>query len=277
MTIRTAFLEARWLWGDEQAVRPRHAPLPQGSRRRHRRRIRRRQARRARRAPHQDGRQPLCRRAQRQGRQGRAARPPHALLDRQICPRRRAARRPGRRRAADRRRVPPLRSRRALLLVGPLPSAPARRPRRGAAQFRLSAAHRRDHALCRPAGEIGGRAVHAILFPQREDGRRPDRRVPRPARRAAGQEGLPLRACRRSAAGPSGSPASCSTAGGSRIPADDFFRADPVRLLELFALAAREQLEIHPTRDARRDPRRRADRPRTSATIRAPTPCSWKC
>jgi [protein-PII] uridylyltransferase len=39
------------------------------------------------------------------------------------------------------------------------------------------------------------------------------------------------------------------------IPSDDFFRADPVRLLELFALAAREQLEIHPTamRAATRD------------------------
>jgi len=40
------------------------------------------------------------------------------------------------------------------------------------------------------------------------------------------------------------------------IPSDDFFRADPVRLIELFAVAAREQLEIHPaamraaTRDA---------------------------
>jgi [protein-PII] uridylyltransferase len=40
------------------------------------------------------------------------------------------------------------------------------------------------------------------------------------------------------------------------IPSDEFFRADPVRLLELFALAARERLEIHPaamraaTRDA---------------------------
>ena len=40
------------------------------------------------------------------------------------------------------------------------------------------------------------------------------------------------------------------------IPSDDFFRADPVRLLELYAIAAREQLEIHPaamraaTRDA---------------------------
>jgi [protein-PII] uridylyltransferase len=52
------------------------------------------------------------------------------------------------------------------------------------------------------------------------------------------------------------------------IPSDDFFRSEPVRLLELFALAAREQLEIHPaamraaTRDAvlidraiRHDPR----------------------
>jgi [protein-PII] uridylyltransferase len=51
------------------------------------------------------------------------------------------------------------------------------------------------------------------------------------------------------------------------IPSDDFFRADPVRLLELFALAARERLEIHPAamraatrdavlidRDIRRDP-----------------------
>jgi [protein-PII] uridylyltransferase len=39
------------------------------------------------------------------------------------------------------------------------------------------------------------------------------------------------------------------------IPDDDFFRGDPARLLELFAVAAREQLEIHPTamRAATRD------------------------
>ncbi|HEX5238179.1 MAG TPA: [protein-PII] uridylyltransferase [Sphingomicrobium sp.] len=39
------------------------------------------------------------------------------------------------------------------------------------------------------------------------------------------------------------------------IPSDDFFRADPVHLLELFALAARESLEIHPAamRAATRD------------------------
>ena len=52
------------------------------------------------------------------------------------------------------------------------------------------------------------------------------------------------------------------------IPSDDFFRTDPLRLLELFALAACEQLEIHPAamraatrdavlidRDIRHDPR----------------------
>src|SRR5690242_7841327 len=39
------------------------------------------------------------------------------------------------------------------------------------------------------------------------------------------------------------------------VPSDDFFRDDSVRLLELFALAARERLEIHPTamRAATRD------------------------
>jgi [protein-PII] uridylyltransferase len=39
------------------------------------------------------------------------------------------------------------------------------------------------------------------------------------------------------------------------IPADDYFRKEPVRLLELFAFAAREQLDIHPAamRAASRD------------------------
>ena len=50
---------------------------------------------------------------------------------------------------------------------------------------------------------------------------------------------------------PSGSAASSSIAA-AFDPSDDFFRDDPVRLLELFALAAREKLEVHPTRCARR-------------------------
>ena len=39
------------------------------------------------------------------------------------------------------------------------------------------------------------------------------------------------------------------------IPSDDFFRSEPLRLLELFTVAARERLEIHPTamRAATRD------------------------
>ena len=76
----------------------------------------------------------------------------------------------------------------------------------GRAEERLGFDHQRSiaevDALRRPAGQIGGRALHAILFPQRQGGRRPDRPVPRPARRATGQEGLPLRAADASAAGP---------------------------------------------------------------------------
>ena len=55
------------------------------------------------------------------------------------------------------------------------------------------------------------------------------------------------------------------------IPSDEFFRADPVHLLELFAVAAREQLEIHPTamraatRDAVLIDRRVRDDPRANA------------
>jgi [protein-PII] uridylyltransferase len=55
------------------------------------------------------------------------------------------------------------------------------------------------------------------------------------------------------------------------IPSDDFFHDDPARLLELFALAAREQLEIHPaamraaTRDAALIDRNVRDDPRANA------------
>ncbi len=55
------------------------------------------------------------------------------------------------------------------------------------------------------------------------------------------------------------------------IPSDEFFREDPVRLLELFALAARERLEVHPaamraaTRDAPLIGRKVRDDPRANA------------
>jgi [protein-PII] uridylyltransferase len=55
------------------------------------------------------------------------------------------------------------------------------------------------------------------------------------------------------------------------IPSNDYFRADPVRLLEIFAVAARERLEVHPaamraaTRDAARIDRKVRDDPRANA------------
>jgi [protein-PII] uridylyltransferase len=55
------------------------------------------------------------------------------------------------------------------------------------------------------------------------------------------------------------------------VPSDNFFRADPVRLIELFAIAAREQLEIHPiamraaARDAALIDRKVRDDPRANA------------
>ena len=55
------------------------------------------------------------------------------------------------------------------------------------------------------------------------------------------------------------------------IPADDYFQAEPIRLLEMFSLAAGEELEIHPaamraaTRDAALMDRRLRDDPRANA------------
>jgi [protein-PII] uridylyltransferase len=55
------------------------------------------------------------------------------------------------------------------------------------------------------------------------------------------------------------------------VPSDDFFRADPVRLLELFALADREKLPIHPLamRQAARDAVLIDDRVRRDKTANA--------
>ena len=179
---------------------------------------------------------------------------------------------------ADRRRVPPLRPRRALLLGGALPSPPARRARRGAAELRLSAArsprscttptgpgNRRSSASCnsiscnaKTVGDLTG-----VFLAQLDE--------------QLGKKGFRFALADASAAGPSGSAASCSTAAGSRSRPTISSAQDPVRLIELFALAARERLEIHPAAMRAATPRRRADRPQRCATTRAPTPCSWTC
>ena len=105
-TIRTALLEARYLWGDRELLRRAAARLRAEILHRRRPRLRRRQAGGARPAPPAHGRFALRRRAQRQGRQGRAARPAPAVLDRQVSlPRERAGRagRQGRAHARKRR------------------------------------------------------------------------------------------------------------------------------------------------------------------------------
>ena len=140
----------------------------------------------------------------------------------------------------------PVPARRALPVGGALPPPPDRRPRRGAADLRLSARDRGADELCRPAGQIAGRALHAPLFPAREDGRRPDRRLPRPSRRevrraAGGGSAFPP-----SGAARASSKASCSTAAGSPSPTTISWSPDPVRLIRMFALADRYGLEIHP-------------------------------
>ena len=140
MTIRTAVLEARYIWGERAALRRagRRASTPRWSRA-PAPRIHRRQARRARHAPPPAGRLALSGRAQRQGRQGRPARPPHALLDRQVFLSRQLARRAGQGRRLLARRAQPLPQGRGFPVGGALPPPLPDRPRRGAALLRRPA------------------------------------------------------------------------------------------------------------------------------------------
>ena len=113
----------------------------------------------------------------------------------------------------------------------------------GRAEERLTFDYQREiaarmHYADRP-GKSRGRALHAPLFPAREDGRRPDRRVPRPSRREVRAARAPLRPAAPSAAARASSKASCSTAAGSPSPTTISSPKDPVRLIEMFALADR--------------------------------------
>ena len=88
------------------------------------------------------------------------------------------------------------------------------------------------------------------------------------ARRAAASR------CRRFAAARAGLNGFTLDRGRLSIPSDDWFD-DPVRLIELFALAARDGLEIHPA--AMRAAARDARSVDGVATTRAPMPCSSRC
>ena len=161
----------------------------------------------------------------------------------------------------------PVPARRALPLGGALPPPSRRRPRRGAADLRLSARDRGADELCRPARQIAGRALHAPLFPAREDGRRPDRRLPRPSRREVRRARAPHRPARLPPPARASSKASCSTAAGSPFPTTTFFAEDPVRLIQ-HVRARRPPRARNPSAgDARRRPQRQADRRRRCAPI----------
>ena len=91
----------------------------------------------------------------------------------------------------------------------------------GRAEERLGFDYQRSIAeIMHYADRPGKSAVERFMqfyFLNAKSGRRPDRPVPRPARRAIGQEGLPLRAADHPPPAASASPASRSTAGGSRF------------------------------------------------------------
>ena len=266
VTIRTALLEARYVWGDQRAVRRGGAALQdRGRRPAPRAPSSPTSSPSATRATSKMGDTPLCRRTQRQGGQGRPARSPHAVLDRQIRLRRPARRRTGRGRAVHHGRIPPVPPRREFPLGGALPPAQHHRPRRGPADLRPAARDRRADALS-PTGP-GKSTVERFmqyLFPAGEDRRRPDRRVPRASRREVRRARAALRAADASAGAPRKLNGFVLDRGRLALPRDDFFQDDPVRLIEMFALADKHGARDPPAGDARRRARCEADRRRSA-------------
>ena len=275
VTIRTALLEGRYVWGDEalydEASRRFKAEVQADTARIFiAEKLAERDVRHT-----QDGRQPLRRRTQRQGGQGRPARPPHALLDRQIRLRRAIRRRAGRRRAVHARGVPPLPPRRQFPVGGALPPPPDRRPRRGPADLRLPARDRRADALHRPAGQVEGRAVHAALFPPGEGGRRPDRRVPGASRREVRRARTALRAADDPAAAVEAPRLRARSRAAGAARRRLVRRGSGAADRDLHA-GRGERARNPPAGDARRIARRPAGR-HGARTTPAPTPCSSTC
>ena len=110
-------------------------------------------------------------------------------------------------------------------------------------------------------GQIGGRALHAILFPQRQDGRRSDRPVPRPARRADGRARAAASRCRRFAAGRKRLNGFTLDRGRLSIPSDDWFCRRSGAAGRAVRAGRARGAGNPPQRDARRGPRRAAGRP----------------
>ena len=188
ITIRTAILEARFLFGDralfdelqtrfdDEVVRNTAAEFVAAK-------LAEREERHRRARP-----VALSGRAQCEGRQGRLARSAYLVLDRQI---RLSRARPQRADQARRvrpagiRAVPPLRG---FPLVGALPHAFPGRARRGAAVVRHPARDRGAARLQRASGPAGRRALHEALLPDRQGRRRPHRHPVLRSRRKPRQE-----------------------------------------------------------------------------------------
>ena len=244
-TVRTAILESRYVWGDEKLCRRGPGAVLEAGRFGQGPHLRQGEARRARRPPPADGRQPLRRRAQHQGGQGRPPRPPHPVLDRQIC------------------LSPP--SVAELVEAGLFSQAEMRQFQRaerflwavrchlhilaGRAEERLTFDYQREiasrlHYADRPGkppverfmrhyflhAKTVGDLTGVFLAHLDEKFARRGQRLYSPSlrRRPSKLEGFML------------------DRGRLAVPDDDFLAEDPVRLIQMFALADRYGLEIHP-------------------------------
>ena len=120
-----------------------------------------------------------------------------------------------------------------------------------------SSARSRCGSATPTSGPAGRRALHEALLPGRQGCRRPDRDPLRRAGRRAGQERAGLsRVMARFAAARSGgrlprSTISSSTTSASTSQTPNVFKRDPVNLIRMFHVAQKHNLDFHP--DAMRD------------------------
>ena len=243
MTIRTAMLEARYIWGDKALFDDLVAALRRRGGEGHRARVHRRQARRARRAPPPAGR----RRATWSSRTSRTARAACATSTRcsgspsisTASARARSWSRPASSRAPSCSRF---RKSRGFPLGGALPPAFPHRPRRGAPVLRPPARDGRAARLHRASRPEGRRALHEALLPGRQGRRRPDPHLLRRARgapRQAGAGAQPLLRPRPQAPQRKIPGSTDFVVDNDRINIadDEVFARDPVNLIRIFHLA----------------------------------------
>ena len=196
MTIRTALLEARYVWGDadlyDEAARRFRVEVQTGTERQF---IADKLAERNERHRKMGDTRYVVEPNVKEGKGG--LRDLHTLFWMGKYAYRVAQRgRAGRGGAADPDRISPVPPRGEFPVGGAMPPAHHHRPRRRAADLRRPARDRRADALCRPCRRVAGRAFHAALFPPGEGSRRPYRRFPGASRRDLCGAGPTVRATR---------------------------------------------------------------------------------